>query len=43
MPLNKEELLTEILLKNNLTLNYAVVPQEQLIKNKSLFTERNFI
>jgi adenine-specific DNA-methyltransferase len=33
---NKEELLTEILLKNNLTLNYAVVPQEQFIKNEIL-------
>jgi adenine-specific DNA-methyltransferase len=34
---NKEELLTEILLKNNFTLNYTVVPQEQFIKNEILF------
>jgi adenine-specific DNA-methyltransferase len=34
---NKEELLTEILLKNNFTLNYTVVPQEQFTKNEILF------
>jgi adenine-specific DNA-methyltransferase len=34
---NKEELLTEILLKNNFTLNYTVAPQEQFIKNEILF------
>jgi adenine-specific DNA-methyltransferase len=34
---NKEELLTEILLKNNFTLNYTAVPQEQFTKNEILF------
>ena len=34
---NKEELLTEILLKNNFTLNYTVAPQEQFTKNEILF------
>lgn len=34
---NKEELLTEILLKNNFTLNYTTIPQEQFTKNEILF------
>ncbi len=34
---NKEELLTEILLKNNFTLNYKTIPQEQFTKNEILF------
>ncbi|WP_218043821.1 site-specific DNA-methyltransferase [Flavobacterium gawalongense] len=33
---NKEELLTEILLKNNFTLNYTVTAQEQFKKNEIL-------
>lgn len=37
---NKEELLTEILLKNNFTLNYTVTAQEQFKKNEiSLATD----
>ena len=36
---NKEELLTEILLKNNFTLNYTVAPQEQFTKNEILFVK----
>jgi adenine-specific DNA-methyltransferase len=31
---NKEELLTEILIKNNFTLNYTTIPQEQFTKNE---------
>jgi len=31
---NKEELMTEILLKNNFSLNYTTIPQEQFIKNE---------
>lgn len=34
---NKEELMTEILLKNNFTLNYTAIPQEQFIKNEIVF------
>ena len=34
---NKEELLTEILLKNNFTLNYTVTPQAEFTKNEILF------
>ncbi|QBN19769.1 site-specific DNA-methyltransferase [Flavobacterium nackdongense] len=34
---NKEELLTEILLKNNFTLNYTTIQQEQFTKNEILF------
>jgi adenine-specific DNA-methyltransferase len=34
---NKEELLTEILLKNNFTLNYTTLPQEQFTKNEIVF------
>lgn len=34
---NKEELLTEILLKNNFTLNYTTILQEQFTKNEILF------
>lgn len=34
---NKEELLTEILLKNNFSLNYKTIPQEQFTKNEILF------
>ena len=34
---NKKELLTEILLKNNFTLNYTTIPQEQFTKNEILF------
>lgn len=34
---NKEELLTEILLKNNFTLNYTVTPQTEFTKNEILF------
>ena len=34
---NKEELLTEILLKNNFTLNYTTIPQKQFTKNEILF------
>lgn len=34
---NKEELLTEILLKNNFTLNYKTIPQKQFTKNEILF------
>ena len=34
---NKEELLTEILLKNNFTLNYITIPQKQFTKNEILF------
>jgi adenine-specific DNA-methyltransferase len=34
---NKEELLTEILLKNNFTLNYTTTPQEEFTKNEILF------
>ncbi|GIZ07912.1 site-specific DNA-methyltransferase [Flavobacterium sp. UMI-01] len=33
---NKEELLTEILLKNNFTLNYTVTPQTEFTKNEIL-------
>lgn len=34
---NKEELMTEILLKNNFSLNYATIPQEQFTKNEIVF------
>ena len=34
---NKEELLTEILLKNNFTLNYITIQQKQFTKNEILF------
>ncbi len=34
---NKEELLTEILLKNNFSLNYKTIPQKQFTKNEILF------
>lgn len=34
---NKEELMTEILLKNNFSLNYTVIPQEQFTKNEIVF------
>lgn len=34
---NKEELMTEILLKNNFTLNYTATPQEQFTKNEIVF------
>lgn len=35
---NKEELMTEILLKNNFSLNYTAIPQEQFTKNEIVFT-----
>lgn len=34
---NKEELMTEILLKNNFSLNYTTIPQEQFTKNEIVF------
>ena len=34
---NKEELMTEILLKNNFSLNYTAIPQEQFTKNEIVF------
>lgn len=34
---NKEELMTEILLKNNFSLNYTAIPQEQFAKNEIVF------
>ena len=34
---NKEELMTEILLKNNFSLNYTGIPQEQFTKNEIVF------
>lgn len=36
---NKEELLTEILLKNNFTLNYKTILQEQFTKNEILLVK----
>ena len=34
---NKEELMTEILLKNNFLLNYTAIPQDQFTKNEIVF------